>query len=162
MKQLAEFALYPQDAPDWCWAAVVQMIQHYYLSTHQSQAEIMHHCCGGVSCTNSGTSERVRRCPHPCLAGLEWQVTGRNRHLPWETICAELDAERPVIITWADHSVICIGYERLGRVLTIYNPLPVGRGRIEMLPYHDYTNLFNSESWYAFQAISPVANPGLH
>lgn len=162
MKQLAEFALYPQDAPDWCWAAVVQMIQHYYLSTHQSQAEIVRQCHGGQSCTHRSVSECIWRCSHPCLEGLVWQVTGRNRHLPWATICAELDAERPVVITWGDHSVICIGYEPLGRMLTIFNPLPVGRGRIETLPYHDYLDLFNSESWYAIQPISPVTTPGLH
>ncbi|RIK53209.1 MAG: hypothetical protein DCC57_08655 [Chloroflexi bacterium] len=161
MKLLAEFALYPQDAPDWCWAAVVQMLQHHYLPRRQSQAEIIRHCRGSL---NSGsvdpgefgcaTHHRARRmclCANPCLEGLVWQVTGRNRALSWAMLCAELDAGRPVVIIWESHSVVCIGYDPVGRVLVTYNPLPVGRGRTEALPYLDYVNLFNSESWYGIQ-----------
>jgi hypothetical protein len=40
--------------------------------------------------------------------------------------------------------------------LITYNPLPVGRGRIETLAYHDYAGLFNSESWYGIQ---PAPHP---
>lgn len=151
MTRIAEFALYPQDAPEWCWAAVVQMLQQHYLPIRQTQAEIVRCCQGDSMCITANSASRSRHCPNPCLEGLVWQATGRNRHLPWKTLCAELDAQRPVIITWDRHSVVCIGYEPVGRILTIYNPLPVGRGRVESLPYHNYVELFNSESWYAIR-----------
>lgn len=152
MKLLAEFTLYPQDAPDWCWAAVVQMLQQHYLPQHQSQAEIIHRCRGSqLGCITHVSARQRCICANPCLDGLIWQVTGRNRYLRWETLCAELDNGRPVVISWEGHSVVCIGYDPVGRLLVIYNPLPVGRGRTETLPYHDYVSLFNSESWYGIQ-----------
>ncbi len=156
MKRLSQFALYPQDAPDWCWAAVVQMLQHHYLSTWQSQAEIVRRCNGRRGCVTSHTDGESRRCSSPCLDGLVWQATGRNRPLRWELLCAELDADRPVVITWQGHSVVCIGYDPIGRALIVYNPLPVGRGRVETLPYHDYAGLFNSESWYGIRLASHI------
>lgn len=156
MRLLAEFTLYPQDAPDWCWAAVVQMLQHHYLPQRLSQAEIIHRCRGDLGCVAQHAAQRPASCANPCLDGLVWQATGRNRYLHWDALCAEVDAGRPVVIMWGGHSVVCIGYDPVGRALITYNPLPVGRGRMETLPYLDYINLFNGESWYGIQ---PAARP---
>ena len=153
MRQLAAFNLYPQEAPNWPWPAIIQMLQHHFLADCQSQAEIVAQCMKSNCQLASGVNP-LDGCAAACLQGLRWQTTRRNRPLAWETICQEIEANRPVVICWGGHPCICIGYEALDRHLLVFNPLPIGRGRLETLSYYDYAELFNVQSLYAIQPVS--------
>ncbi|HXF60369.1 MAG TPA: hypothetical protein VNK95_02055 [Caldilineaceae bacterium] len=157
MRQLAAFTLYPQEAPNWRWPAIIQMLQHHFWADCQSQAEIAAQCtnsgCAPTASDSAGLSP-LTGCAAACLQGLRWQATRRNRPLAWETFCQEIEVNRPVVICWGEHSCICVGYEALSRHLLVFNPLPVGRGRLETLSYYDYTELFDVQSLYAIQPVA--------
>jgi hypothetical protein len=156
MKQITRFTVYPQEAADWCWPAVIQMLQHYFLAGSQTQPAIAAACKGEFCCQSMAVQDGPHVCPHPCLQGLTWRVTGRNEPLAWETLCQEIEADRPVVIAWGGHMCICVGYDPLGRLLSIFNPLPVSRGRLETLAYHEYAGLFNAQSWFGIQPAQAV------
>jgi hypothetical protein len=151
MNLIPDFTLFPQEAPNWCWPAVVQMLQHHFLPISQSQSDIAAHCHSELGCVTVGPQGGRCDCTHPCLRGLQWQVTRRNHSLAWEQLRREIDAGRPVVVTWGSHIGVCVGYDPVGRLLALYNPLPIGRGRLESLPYHDYEGLFNAQSWFDIQ-----------
>ena len=123
---VAEFTAIPQFKGNWCWAACSQMMRRHYKGERTSQSDIVHNALGGYQDITYT----------PVFVGLDHLTTEDDTPISFEVAKNSV----PFVYLRGNHYVTCVGYKEATRELVIFNPLPVARGRFELITYGQYSD----------------------
>lgn len=126
----AGFPLIAQQSPNWCWAAVSEMMRRFYANEDITQRQIVR---GLYNNENDQQGPLM-------LRGLTYDNAGQGITLSWDALKQELNANRPFIFANGQHYRIAIGYEEQGptRRVLYWDPLPTNVGRSSAMSYEFY------------------------
>ena len=129
------FTAIPQFKGNWCWAACSQMMRRHYNAERASQSDIVRNALGGY--------ENITYTP--VFIGLNHETTADDTPITFEVAKASV----PFVYLRGNHYVTCIGYKEATEELLIFNPLPVARGRYELISYATYRE-HATKTYYRF------------
>jgi hypothetical protein len=158
--------LFAQEQSNWCWAAVTQTVLWAY-DTHVAQCNLadqfaagrpLGHCCGPAG--------REVSCDRPI--DVAWpldrygiRTATVTEKLDLKAIGKELDAGHPLIVTVGEsedaHAMVLYGYSRAGRLIKLWDPLPVGLGKtVEISFDRFYRDGYEGRQWIETQTTAPA------
>jgi hypothetical protein len=169
---------------DWCWAACVDMVLHYYRRSAVKQCDIVGRRLNRDECCDDPENEEFSVSCAPAAVRdvwLEWDIESaahfpRGKRLGWISEAAlkrELDAGRPVEIglSWADgeggHAIVVSGWrEASGGVTYFYvnDPWNWGgelrkkyfEGGVGQVPYAELRAAYGMGCWkWTWTRIGP-------
>jgi hypothetical protein len=147
-----EFVGQSQEQSEWCWAAACASVSSFY--AHRSKGRHYRQC--DIVQEVLFPHRNINCCNDPARCNVEGPMDGGMRFIghfacltngavDLDTICAELDSQRPIgvrvrLATGQEHIVVIYGYDLDSR-LRVWNP---ARGRIET----DMNNWVRHLGWW--------------
>lgn len=157
MPSVDDFDVFPQETAAWCWAAASQMMLRRYLDSEIRQCELASmfaELMDGVKvdCCKDAENPICQQYGPLMVRGLRFDSTGLDHYMSWEQVKAEIDNNRPFVISSAIHYYICTGYnEGSEQELILWDPWPPKKGKTVTKTMAWYTNLGESQSYYNFR-----------
>ena len=114
-QETLDIAFQQQGQPDWCWAAVTQMVGENYGSTI-SQCQAANAALHRSDCCKSPSSCSVEEVMEDQLDYWGFSSSKNQGQPTWATITNEIDRGRPIIVVWQNnvtgdhHATIVAGY----------------------------------------------------
>jgi len=119
-----------QGKPNWCWAAVSEMMRRLYANDGTTQQQIVQGLYGN---DNDQQGPLV-------LPGVHHRNAGQGVVLSWDDFKSQIDRDKPFVFATGQHYMVARGYEEQGeeRRVLYWDPLPTGRGSRRTMTYQAY------------------------
>jgi hypothetical protein len=154
--------LRPQETSMWCWAASGEMCMEFFGASIE-QCDEANKRFGRTDCCNNPV-------PNACVNGgwpefTKYGFTSSHTSdaaLTWAQIQEQIYCKnKPVAFTWhwtggGGHMMVIRGYMTVAGVDYVYrnNPLPVGVGTADIIPYSDYVSGSGHTHWDDYYDIT--------